>query len=176
MRKSYIQKIFINMLNITVVILVVLGVGIIAYTKAIMEREIIELNQSVLNQVTFNTATMLSDVLNLCDELSFDSEILEEMTQGDNKAELQDYVETTINEKLWKNYKKGSAFQVFFSGRSGWLYPEKSPYGHSYMEYLYQKAEGEKSQGPLLATWDFEEHEKGLYRYTFQVIQEPQQS
>lgn len=174
-QKSYIKRIFFNMLVTMIVILVILGILITGYTRTVIGHELIELNQSVLRQTAKSTSRLLSDVLAFSDTLAFDSKIVEEIAAGSNEVTLRNDIKSRINEITWHDYQTGRAVQVFFAGKRGWVYPEKSPYPYQRLHQLYKGAQADDaqaSQNPILLSWAFEENEKGLYRYTFQIIQE----
>lgn len=175
MQKSYIKRIFFSMLVTMIVILIVLGILIAGYTRTVIGNELIELNHSVLRQAAKSTSRLVNDVLAFSDALAFDSKIIEQIADGSSETELRNDIKNRVHEITWQDYQTGRSAQIFFAGKKGWAYPEKSPYDYAYLCQLYQDADAEDakdSRNPILLSWDFEDGEKGLYRYTFQVIQE----
>lgn len=142
------------------------------YSKTVIGNELIQLNQSVLGQAARRTSGLIGDAFRLGDELSYDSRIVEGMASRDKSEGFSDYVEARVNSTIWKDYQMGSAFQLYFCSMENWKFPKTSTYEFETLDQMYKGAKDVDRNGAILLGHDFNEKEKGLYRYTFQIIQE----
>lgn len=170
-RKGYLKKLFFMIQGLLILLTLCIGGIILWYARKTVGGEIIDLNRSVLKQVTENGSRVMNDARNLGRELSYDNEVIEFLSAGGGSArkeELARSIDKKIYNNLLANFDQRRLFETAVIGYHGDLFLTYQPlFLDLDMDALDSLMEGREER--FLATTAYPE-EKGVHRFSFRLV------
>lgn len=178
-KNSYISKLF-GLLSILLsIVAILMSISIYNYSQNVVGNEIVILNNSVLKQVSENVSWVIDDAVTLCNNIAYDSRLIELLDSSQEKSDqseenMETYVENMIDDYIWSQNNHKTLFQAYVIGYNGVNY--STDYPKYNVEDIYSNPKYEQSfmaNGDRVLINTFQDPtEKGVYRYVFQVVRE----
>lgn len=147
------------------------------YMRSASRKQIYNMNQSVLNQISQNGNMLFSIVKATSDRLTYSSDLNEllllkpEELSGSAFQEQDEEMEQFLSELSWMQSQLSVRFDIYVKGKNGYIC--STDYSKDYERNLEQRREGTgkdtKEEWTLIETVE-EPNGMGAYHYIFQVI------
>lgn len=172
MKRSYMKDYFLKMLLVITVLVGILASAITGYSKKVMEKEIISLHQSILNQSVHHSKEIVAGLKDTMETIAENSDVIEWIS---GHQEYGERVHSFIQNEIFGNYQKGNKFRIYIYNLRGVQYKSDDilPDWNEVQQYIKTckpvltavPDEGLQMVGPIT-----NEKEAGLYRRCFYLV------
>lgn len=172
---SYIKRHFWYQFLLAVVLITLVGIANIRFSKAVVGEEIIKLHQSILHQSVSNTAAAIGgmkDSLLIITENSRLIEWLKADEKEESKEELS-YVDNLVQDEVYLNYKKRNRFRVYiYDLKSLRYHSDSTKISRDTLQQYMEQAVEEKadSRDDIYILGPVKSDEAGIYRHSFFMV------
>lgn len=177
-KNSYIYRLFFTLSILLVSITMIMSMSIYRYSKKAVSNEIIDLNKAVLGQISENVNWTIDDSINLCNKIADNNMLMEILRLNTINHEKQEIIKELIEEittnYIWSSNRQKRLLEVYVLGFNGANYAsssQKFSISDSYYKFKHYNLYNDNGRAILINSppnYD----EKGLYKYTFQVVRE----
>ena len=175
-RTSIKTKLCLILFSVLAVIILFTSLLVYQYMKSASRKQIYNMNQSVLNQISENGNMLLSIVKATSERLTYSSDLNElmlltgEEMSGETFQEKDDEMEQFLAELSWAQSQLDVRFDIYVKGQNGYIC--STDYSKDYERNLEIHRKNEEREGggwTLIETFE-EPNGIGAYHYVFQVI------
>lgn len=170
---SYVKRHFLYLFLLVVVLVGVMGLATLRFSKEVVGNEIVKLHRAILKQSAGHTASVLGALKDSLSNVVQNARMTQWLAQGDSGDDAA-YVDRLVQDEIYKNYKQKNVIRIYIYDlkelRYGSGRPEIS--WETAMDCV-QRAEqaGVYAPGTAYLEGPVRSPEEGLYRYSCYLIE-----
>lgn len=184
---SYVKRHFFYLFLLVVMLVGIMGLAIMRFSKEVVGNEIVKLHQAILKQSASHTADVLGALKESLSNIVQNAKVTQWLARGEgaeanfertvgvtDSASMAAYVDGFVQDEIYKNYKQKNIIRIYIYDLQRLRYGSDRPaisWEAAMDAVKREEALGGDAWGKAYLEGPIRSEEEGLYRYSFYLME-----